>query len=136
MTKALNQKEGQDADGMIVINSQDELFTMAGDPEWDPLDPNTTPLSVMVSKDAGQALLSGIKRFSDAESRVLGRINLDTQPKPDELEKLSGMGSPFRFPIVHATESLIQIYAEGYWGIRAVAVNNNWSLQLVRHKLG
>eukprot|EP00977_Amphora_coffeiformis_P023480 scaffold13461_cov166-Amphora_coffeaeformis.AAC.2 len=136
MTKALNQKEGRDADGMIVINTQDELFTMAGDPEWDHLDPNETPVSVMVSKGDGQALLSSIKRFFGAESRILGRIVLEAQPKPDQLEKLSGTGSSLRFPIVHATESLIQVYAEGYWGIQAIAANNNWSLQLVRHRLG
>lgn len=136
MTKAINQKEGREADGMIVINTQDELFTMAGDLEWDSLDQDTTPLSVMVSKRDGQALLVGLNDFSDADFRVLGRINLEAQPRPEELEQLSETGSSIRFPVVHATESLIQIYAEGNWGIQAVAINGNWNLQLVRHKMG
>ena len=136
MTKAVNQKLGRDCDAMIVINTENDLFTMAGDLEVDTLDPDKTPLAVMISHDDGQKLLAGMKLNSNAASRVIGKINLEAQPRPDELEVKAKQGSPLHFPIVHATEALIQIYAEGYWGVQAVALNNNWNLQLVKHHLG
>ena len=136
MSKALNQKHGRNADAVIVINTQDELFTMASDPELDPLDPHLTPLSVMTSKGDGQKLLDAIQKYSNDDEQVMGKIQLNAQPNLDEINDLSETDLPVRFPLVHATKALIQIFAEGGWGIQAAAVDNNWNLQLVRHQLG
>lgn len=132
MTKAMNQKRGRRADGVIIINTQDELFTMAGDPEFNALDPDESPLSVMVSKRDGLKLLDAMKK----NKNLVGQISLELQPSPTALESLVNDGLPVNLPLIHASESVVQIYAQGYWGVQAVAMNENWSLQLVRHQLG
>lgn len=137
MTKATNQQNGRSADAVIVINTLDDLFTMASDPNVDAVDLDQAPLSVMVSQGDGQRLVTSMHRYTDNISRVVGEIQLKAQPTIEELDAASiENGPPLRLPLVHATEALIQIYAEGYWGIQATVVQNNWNLQLVRHKLG
>lgn len=139
MIKAMNQKQGREADAVIVINTQENLFTMAGDPGLDELDPEQSPLSVMISRGDGKKLLAAIEgvpgRFY---SRIIGKVALEAQPGADSLESIvaSGASSSLPLPLVYATDSLIQIYAEGNWGVQAVAVESNWNLQLVRHNLG
>jgi hypothetical protein len=136
MTKTINQKHGRQADGVIVINNQDERFVMASDPDVNALDCEQTPLSVMVTKSDGKLLLAATKEFGDASTHIVGKIALEAQLAPEELEINAEKGVSVRFPVIHATESLIQIYVEGYWGIQAVAVNGSWNIQLVRHNLG
>ena len=135
-TKAANQQQGRNADAVIVINTQDDIFTMAGDPNEDSVDPDQTPLAVMISRGDGQKLLSSMHGYRDKAGRLVGKVELNAQPSIETLEVEAEVGTPVRLPVVHATDSLIQIYAEGFWGIQATVVNNNWNLQLVRHKLG
>ena len=132
----MNQKHARNADAVIVINTRDELFTMASDPELDSLDPDLTPLTVMISKGDGRKLAVAIDEYSNDDELVVGNVELLAQPNLEEIEDLSSSGSLVRFPLVHATESLIQVFAEGNWGVQAAAINNNWNLQLVRHQLG
>jgi hypothetical protein len=90
----------------------------------------------MVTKSDGKLLLAAMKEFGDVSTQILGKISLEAQLAPEELETIAEQGSSVRFPVLHATESLIQIYMEGYWGIQAVAVDGSWNIQLVRHNLG
>lgn len=136
MTKAINQKLGREADAVIIINAQDELFTMAGDYEYDSLDPKESPLSVMVSRRDGKKLLTAMNDIPDEDYRVVGKVALEAQPAAGDLERIVSGGASVRLPLVYASESLIQIYAEGHWGVQAQVVDSNWNLQLVRHNLG
>jgi hypothetical protein len=135
MTKAVNQKASSNADAVIVINTEDELFAMANDPDVDFLDPDQSSLTVMVSKSHGQQMSIALHTLANEESRIMGQVKLQFQPSKEELEALIGTSS-LSFPLVYASESRIQIYAEGLWGVEATAVDNNWQLQLVTHRLG
>lgn len=135
-TKAANQQQGRNADAVIVINILDDIFTMAGDPNVDSVDPDSTPLTVMISRGDGQKLLSTMHRYRKNDGRIIGKVELKAQASIEDLEAEAEKGSPVHLPVVFATDSLIYIYAEGFWGVQATIVNNNWNLQLVRHQLG
>ena len=134
-TKALNQKMSRDADAMIVINTEDELFTMAPDPEIDSLDAKQTPLTVMISKNHGQELLVKLQAHADEQHQIIGRVALTHQPNPDELETLEDPSS-LHLPLVHGSQSGLHIYAPGFWGAHATVKDGQWHVLLVEHRLG
>ncbi|GKY99551.1 hypothetical protein MPSEU_000909400 [Mayamaea pseudoterrestris] len=142
-SKAINQRLRWDADGLIVINDYDsDLFVMSHSTEGEiVLSPEEIPCSILLSVDDGEDLLSKLIVDSNDENvHIVVRISVSRQPAIVNTDEIAD--EPY-WPVVEAHANMLQIYAEGGWGIQAHrnmfaggAVNKGeWKLQLVQHAL-
>jgi hypothetical protein len=152
--KAATQKTAVNAEGLIVINSDDEeLFVMSnGADEGSDISEEELPAAVLVTGLDGEDLLQLIEEESlDAvsnpshESYLVAQIAvLKQETVADEQgSMISPTGAEVDWPIVRGSEDALQILARGGWGIHAVrkdggsirqaSGNNDLQMFLLRH---
>lgn len=152
LTKASNQQKYGNAEGVIVINSEeDELFIMSHGEEGDSTDDDELPLTVLVTGMDGEDLVELIEEQTvnangegDVESYLIAQVSLVKQEHAVDTDGSFKLDEDtFDWPIVRGTEEALQIFAEGGWGIHAmrkdggsirdVAGSNDLQLFLLRH---
>ncbi|KAL3922323.1 MAG: hypothetical protein SGILL_002266, partial [Bacillariaceae sp.] len=135
--KAINQKLALNADGVIVINSEDELFVMSGNENSSS---SSVPVSVLVSSSDGARLLQIADSFDgNTQSQIQARISL----AQDEIlvthseAGLAVEGNKF-WPGVKASSEALQIFSASGWGVQATqrpkeTGEAEWQLLLMTH---
>lgn len=133
--KAMNMKAQQNAQAVIVVNSEDdELFAMSnGDlnEQVNVSDPEMIPLSILVTGLDGEDLLSIVNGETADGEAVIARIALRRQSN----DLVSG--DDRSWPTVRGAATSLQILAKGGWGVQALRPNTGstteWNLQLLQY---
>mmetsp|Transcript_16987 Transcript_16987/g.35659 ORF Transcript_16987/g.35659 Transcript_16987/m.35659 type:complete len:1640 (+) Transcript_16987:59-4978(+) len=139
LRKAKNQRVIVNADAIIVINSEPhELFVMANEMPSGQLEGPCTsddaPVSVLITKNDGNAIIHLLKEEQSKGNDVTVSIQLIEQESDDDV------------PYVKGTQEALQVFATEGWGVHAVrqVVNNHgdkksdtssptWQLFIMQH---
>jgi hypothetical protein len=147
--KSLHQKATANADGVIVINTEDdELFVMSGgfmtdDGSIEKLDDSNFPATVLVTGNDGQKILDAIGSFeADGYSQLHAQISLmRDEPRVSTLNDggFAVAGNKF-WPAVRASPQVLQIFTPSGWGVHAFQQpfkgnggELEWKLYVMKH---
>ena len=135
-SKALNAKRAWNAQGLLVVNSEDDQhFMMASTKEEnDYALANDLPFSVLVSGRDGDVLFTVLDANED--ERLIARLTMKRKTeKIDQSGKVESE-SDIDWPVVRGSGNTLDILSEFGWGIRSVKQTNaeqDWQMQLLRH---
>jgi Glycosyl hydrolase family 47 len=148
--KSVNQRLASNADGVIVINDHDdEVFVMTatvGD-ELVVVDPQSVPVTVLVSGSDGEALMDMISVDKDDDEATVGiRISITRQPSHlygssestasdnNDNSNNNANDDGIDWPFVVGSEGSLSAFARTGWGIQATRKpgREDWQLQLLR----
>ncbi|KAG7365321.1 glycosyl hydrolase family 47 protein [Nitzschia inconspicua] len=146
--KSMNQKQSFNAQGVIVVNTEDdELFVMSGGgrgPEEKHGAPSDFPVTVLVTGSDGQAILDVLESHQTEHSFPLhARITLvqDQAGMSQTQSGLSIVGNKF-WPAVMGGTGAIQIFSRSGWGVHATQHQRldrpgevEWQLLLITHEV-
>jgi mannosidase alpha-like ER degradation enhancer 2 len=136
--KAINQKETLNAEGVIVVNSEDELFVMSGNenPAHDQI-----PVTVLISRSDGARLIEILHSSKNQQDLQLqARISLvqaQVDIKHSLKDSVSVVDNQF-LPSVKSSTELLQIFSPSGWGVQAtrrptLTGEMEWQLLLLTH---
>jgi hypothetical protein len=144
--KSMNQRKSFNAEAVIMINSErDELFVMSGggseDPEYS--DNDNFPATVLVTGSDGQHMLDVVNSFeSNDVSQLLARVSLIREEiEIVESDNSFAVEGNKHWPAIRVQSEVLQIFAQGGWGVHAVPKNDKtksgsleWQLYLMQHQ--
>ena len=131
--KSTNQRNRRNSDGVIVVNSEDELFVMSfGEDGEIIVDQDQIPTTVLVTGLDGEDLIRKLSIDADDEkATIVVRINFSRQKFIGQREA----NEKIYWPAVHGFPDYLQVHAKGGWGMQAKRkeTTGEWQLQLLRH---
>ena len=131
-SKAINLGARNNAEAVIIINTEGgKLFVMAG-PEEDGVDYSNEPASVLITKEDGDEItriLNEKKLKNGKKSQILARVNL--HPQSQTIDPTN----PDWPHVITETDS-VQVLASQGWGITAKKDNGQWGIYILQHDGG
>ena len=127
-SKSLNIGSRNNVMAVIVINTDDKLFVMAG-PEEAGYDYSNEPATILITKNSATHIYNHIdelKISTNNRARITARINI--------LPIVENTGKHKTWPQIHSTQNLVQILASQGWGVTAKSEQGQWSLFVVKHE--
>lgn len=142
--KTANQLNRVNAEAVIVINHENELFIMSSGEDDSEINEEELPAGVLITSIDGDELLELLESESkeDSSGRDDPRTYLVAQIsilKQETMIDASGsIVSPphetdIDWPLVRGSEDALQIFAEGGWGVHAVRREGGSMRQLTGH---
>ena len=131
-SKAINLRTRNNAEAVIIINTEGgKLFVMAG-PEEEGVDYSNEPASVLITKEDGDEIIRIMnekKMKNGKKSQVLARVNL--QPQSQTIDPTNP-----DWPHVITETNSVQVLASQGWGINAKKDNGQWAIYILQHDGG
>lgn len=127
------------SEALIVINDEaDELFTMSNGEDVSEFDPDSIPVTVLVTGLDGEDLLLLANSKMTEGKFVAAKVSLKKQNMEVTGEgKFNIPRDRHRWPMVRGQANNLQVFAKGGWGIHASRNSSpDWTLHMLQYNEG
>ncbi len=139
--KGINQSGRFNAKALIVINSERrKLFIMAGMlTKSQEMSNVEEPISVLVTKDDGEEIMSILDRYGDEDAPVIASVRVirrnsaanNNETKEDQDKNIK---EKTIWPMIMTSPGNIQVHSSQGWGVGAVKEKDIWQVMLLENR--